>query len=75
MYPNGDQYSGNWKWGKKHGKGTYIYKDSGMKIEGVWDQSNCTKGKWILSNGIYFEGGFANNKPNGKGKQATLTLS
>lgn len=31
-YPNGDSYSGNWKWGKKHGKGTYIYKDTGMKV-------------------------------------------
>ena len=66
-YPNGDVYSGSWKWGKKHGKGAYIYKDSGMKIEGDWDQSNCKKGRWILPNGVFYEGAFANNKPSGKG--------
>ena len=34
-YPNGDTYSGNWKWGKKQGRGTYIYKDTGMKVDNL----------------------------------------
>ena len=27
-----------------------------------------THGRWIYPNGAYYEGGFANNKPNGEGK-------
>lgn len=71
-YPNGDTYSGNWKWGKKHGKGTYIYKDTGMKIEGQWDLGSCLKGRWVLPNGVFYEGSFANNKPNGQGQWVFL---
>ncbi len=28
-YPNGDQYVGQWKDGKKHGRGVYKYKGDG----------------------------------------------
>jgi radial spoke head protein 1 len=38
-----------------------------MKIEGTWEKNVMVKGKWILPNGIYFEGNFLNNKPNGLG--------
>lgn len=66
-YTNGDIYSGKWRHGIKHGKGTYIYKENGMKIDGFWGAGTCTAGKWILPNGVFFEGSFANNKPNGNG--------
>lgn len=39
-----------------------------MQIEGEWNQGTCVKGRWVLPNGVYFEGDFANNKPVGKGK-------
>ena len=31
-YLNGDIYSGQWKSGKKDGKGTYIFNQTGMKF-------------------------------------------
>jgi radial spoke head protein 1 len=31
-YLNKDVYSGWFKWGKKEGKGTYIFNDTGMRI-------------------------------------------
>jgi len=30
--------------------------------------SSIEKGKWVYPNGMFYEGDFANNKPNGKGK-------
>merc|ERR1712146_266572 len=47
--------------------GTYIYADSGMKLEGKWDTAKFVKGKWILPNGVFYEGNFTANKPNGDG--------
>ena len=35
VWPNGDQYVGEWKEGNKHGQGKYTYPD-GTKKEGVW---------------------------------------
>merc|ERR1712224_469394 len=66
-YVNGDNYSGKWKYGKKHDFGTYLYADTGMKLEGTWDASKFVKGKWILPNNVYYEGDFTNNKPNETG--------
>ena len=34
-----------------------------MKIVGDWFNGKIIKGKWIFSNGIYFEGKFENNYP------------
>lgn len=31
-YPNKDIYSGWWKYGKKNGIGTYVFNDTGMKV-------------------------------------------
>lgn len=28
----------------------------------------CVKGRWVLPNGVFFEGNFENNKPKGQGK-------
>jgi len=66
-YVNGDTYSGKWKYGKKHDFGTYLYADTGMKLEGTWDAAKFVKGRWILPNGVYYEGEFTNNKPNAHG--------
>ena len=46
-YGNGDVYEGNWKDGKKNGKGKYTYTD-GTVYEGDWkDGSKNGKGKNI----------------------------
>jgi len=34
---------------------------------GEWENSRLSTGKWIYPNGLYFEGAFQNNKPQGKG--------
>ena len=62
-----DLYSGSWKNGLKHGKGTFIFYDTKMKIVGDWFNGQILEGKWIFSNGTYFEGKFENNYPKGEG--------
>ena len=68
QYKNGDVYSGWWKHGEKEGTGTYIFKSTGMKLFGDWVNGAISKGRWIYPNGMYYEGGFENNKPKGEGK-------
>jgi hypothetical protein len=34
-------------------------------MEGVWEDNKMVTGRWILPNGTFYEGNFANNKPNG----------
>ena len=68
QYKNGDVYSGWWKHGEKEGTGTYIFKSTGMKLFGEWVNGTISKGRWIYPNGMYYEGGFENNKPKGEGK-------
>ena len=62
-YPNKDVYSGMWKYGKKSGQGVYVYNDTGIKLMGEWTDGVIKKGRWILPNGVYYEGEFENNKP------------
>ena len=35
---------------------------------GTWEENQIKEGRWIFPSGNYYEGGFLNNKPNGKGK-------
>ena len=39
-----------------------------MKLYGDWTAGAIAKGKWIYPNGMFYEGGFENNKPKGEGK-------
>lgn len=39
-----------------------------MKLFGQWKMGQIEQGKWIQPNGTFYEGKFANNKPNGQGK-------
>mmetsp|Transcript_16450 Transcript_16450/g.14138 ORF Transcript_16450/g.14138 Transcript_16450/m.14138 type:complete len:129 (-) Transcript_16450:172-558(-) len=66
-YPNKDIYSGWWKYGKKHGKGTYVFFDTKMRLVGEWSEGNMVNGKWIFPNGVEYHGDFKKNKPNGQG--------
>jgi len=38
-----------------------------MKIQGQWEKSQVSTGRWVYPNGTYFEGNFENNKPKGTG--------
>ncbi len=66
-YKNKDLYSGNWLGGKKQGKGTYVYFDTKAKFTGDWVDGKFSHGKWILSDGSYFQGQFKYDKPVGVG--------
>lgn len=66
-YINGDVYSGWWRFGEKEGTGSYLQKSTGMKLYGQWVNGEMNTGRWIYPNGTYYEGNFANNKPDGKG--------
>eukprot|EP00933_Yihiella_yeosuensis_P026510 TRINITY_DN20591_c0_g1_i4.p1 TRINITY_DN20591_c0_g1~~TRINITY_DN20591_c0_g1_i4.p1 ORF type:complete len:269 (-),score=73.34 TRINITY_DN20591_c0_g1_i4:74-880(-) len=66
-YINGDIYVGQWKLGKKHGKGSYTYAKDGTKLEGEWESGKIISGKWIFPNGLFYSGSFRYNKPFGKG--------
>ena len=67
-YVNQDVYSGNWKDGEKHGQGTYVFFETGMKFVGKWNNGQISQGEWKYPNGTKFTGKFDNNKPKGKGK-------
>jgi radial spoke head protein 1 len=67
IYPNGDIYSGWWRFGEKEGTATYKSKATGMKMQGEWKEGEIQTGRWIYPNGVYYEGTFANNKPDGSG--------
>ena len=38
-----------------------------MKMTGEWADGQLTTGQWIYPNGLYFQGKFNNNKPEGAG--------
>lgn len=63
-----DTYSGFWKYGNKHGEGIYTFNSSKLKLCGDWENGNFIKGKWIFPNGIYWQGEFKKNKPQGIGR-------
>lgn len=67
MYVNGDSYVGQWKAGKKHGRGTYTYAKDGTKLVGDWEKGKITVGKWVFPNGTFYSGKFRYNKPFGQG--------
>lgn len=66
-YANGDIYSGMWEKGKKHGKGTYVYATTKYNIVGEWKEGEMVSGKWTLTNGAHYIGGFKKQKPFGDG--------
>ncbi|CAE8737629.1 unnamed protein product [Polarella glacialis] len=66
-YVNGDVYVGQWKEGKKHGNGSYVYAKDGTKLVGEWEGGKIVSGRWIFPNGTFYSGKFRYNKPFGKG--------
>ncbi|CAE7193021.1 RSPH1 [Symbiodinium pilosum] len=66
-YVNGDAYAGQWREGKKHGKGTYTFAKDGTQLVGEWEDGKIVSGKWVFPNGTFYCGKFRYNKPYGKG--------
>merc|ERR1712098_257436 len=79
MYPGGEVYEGEWKDGKRNGKGKMTYGQSSRRIihevyEGDWEdgkrngKGKMTYSKWPYSSGEVYEGDWEDDKRNGKGK-------
>lgn len=61
-------YIGEWKWGKKHGKGVQVWPD-GFVYEGEWMQGKTAgHGRLAHKNGEYYIGEWFDNKFQGYGK-------
>ena len=67
IYENGDKYIGQFKNGKKHGKGKMFYSDKNF-YDGEWfnDLKNG-QGQQTFANGDVYEGNFRNNLMEGYG--------
>ncbi len=67
-YEDGSIYEGEWKNGKRDGKGKYTYTNGGI-FEGKYKNGKRDgKGKFISSSGSIFKGKYKNGKGDGKGK-------
>ena len=78
VYDNGDTYVGDWKYGKRNGKGVYTHLD-GTTTEGVWSsddiinqciEGNCISGKGLMENkenGEVYFGDLKNYDAHGEG--------
>tara|TARA_B100001059_G_scaffold114388_1_gene114648 strand:+ start:742 stop:1278 length:537 start_codon:yes stop_codon:yes gene_type:complete len=65
----GDKYTGEWKNDKKHGYGTYTWKN-GNKYEGVYyDDFPNGQGTLFYSNGDNYVGGFKDGLYHGQGTE------
>ena len=58
-------YRGDFKLGRRHGQGSFLYRDGG-RYEGAWE-GNMKHGSGIfyLDSGVCFQGMFSEDKPNG----------
>ena len=68
-YKSGDMYKGEWKDGKKEGKGIYIYYND-KKFEGIFKEDKIFEGNGYIyyENGDIYNGEIKNGMKNGKGK-------
>ena len=64
---NGCRFAGDWKDGKRHGKGVFYWTD-GSFYDGEWENDNRHgRGILELTNGFKYEGNWVNNYMEGKG--------
>lgn len=59
-YVNKDTYKGEFKEGKRDGRGVYYFSE-GTVYEGIWQNNYKTQGELTLFNGDRFKGVFRNN--------------
>ena len=66
-YRTGAVYTGQWKGGLRHGRGTMVWCDA-ARYEGEWQYNQaCGQGKFFHTDGDIYEGNWMNNKANGFG--------
>jgi hypothetical protein len=67
--PSGNKYVGEWKNGKKHGKGIGTYNDGEEIYEGDWENGTWNgQGTHTYAGGLnFYKGGFKNGRRHGKG--------
>ena len=66
-YKTGAVFTGQWKGGLRHGKGTMVWPDN-ARYEGDWQYNMaCGKGKFFHTDGDIYDGEWLNNKANGHG--------
>lgn len=62
IYPNGDQYIGEYAIGARNGKGVYTWA-SGDKYDGIWKNDKMHgDGKYTYEDGCTAEGQFSDNE-------------
>merc|ERR1711988_478548 len=71
-YPNKDEYTGEWKENKMHGKGCYEFGADQSKLNGTWVKGVFTTGEWLFktsdpSKPFKYSGQFDNGQPVGAG--------
>jgi len=67
-FVNGDSYSGEWKDGKYHGQGVFIFKNGNRYSGGFREGKYDGRGISVYSNGEKYEGDFKDGVYNGHGK-------
>lgn len=70
---NGDIYSGQWKEGHRHGKGTQVYAWKLEMYEGEWADGHWNgNGRLTRVDGSFFEGSFKDGRQHGLAKLTTV---
>lgn len=75
IYPDGSMYKGSFRKGKFDGQGKLTDKKSGDYRVGKWQAGKFVEGEVKITKGKHFtfyEGGFKNGAPNGKGEFTDL---
>ncbi|XP_058963268.1 radial spoke head 1 homolog [Pocillopora verrucosa] len=69
LLPNGDEYEGDYKNGKRNGNGKYTFLKSKARYEGEYSNGQkCGQGKFWYPDGSIYEGTWAEGLRNGYGK-------
>lgn len=67
-YPDGSEYTGQFRNAKMHGEGTYIYAGRGEKYVGEWRNGVINgQGTYYYRSGNRYDGGWRNGKKHGQG--------
>ena len=67
-YPNGSEYTGQFRGAKMHGQGTYVYADRGEKYVGEWRNGSIDgQGTYYYRSGNRYKGQWRNGRKNGQG--------
>ena len=67
-YPDGSEYSGDFRNAKMHGQGTYVYAGRGEKYVGEWRNGVINgQGTYYYRSGNRYDGQWRNGRKNGQG--------